>query len=299
MKRTDPHCPSNLIPADYEYIGYLYTGPESVTYEGGGHKHVIHDDTRYINMHMEKTNGSVFGGEHQCAMCGQITCFHWGVFYHAKSNEYIWLGHICASSVNSAASDTILRNTKKQNDAIKRVSRIRNAEQVLADNGLEACWNHYDPANEDDDTCHIIADIVRKLVRYGEISDAQINFLGTLLKQWDERLIREQRIADEKAAADPIPNFKGRTTIVGKVVSKKFNEDWCKWNMVVKSNEGGWCVWGTAPTNVIETLAVGDEIQFDAAITVSDKDEKFGFFKRPTKAGVFQHPMPAHGITNN
>jgi len=289
MKRTDPHCPSNLIPADYEYIGYLYTGPTDH----------VGDDIRGINKHMAKTSGLVFGGEHRCGSCGQETCFNWGVFYHAKTNEYVWLGHICGDRVNSAAGDTILRNTKKQNDAIKRVSRIRNAEQVLADNGLEACWNHYDPANEDDDTCQIIADIVGKLVRYGKISDAQVTFLGTLLKQWDERLIREQRIANEKAAADPIPNFKGRTTIVGKVVSKKFDEDWCKWNMVVKSNEGGWCVWGTAPTNVIETLAVGDEIQFDAAITVSDKDEKFGFFKRPTKAGVFQQPMPAHGITNN
>ena len=41
---------------------------------------------------------------------------------------------------------------------------------------------------------------------------------------------------------------------------------------------------GTEPSAIEAT--VGDRIRFDAAITVSDDDPKFGFFKRPTKPEV-------------
>ena len=36
----------------------------------------------------------------------------------------------------------------------------------------------------------------------------------------------------------------------------------------------------------VTTVQVGDTVNFTATITASDEDPKFGFFKRPTAAGV-------------
>jgi len=55
--------------------------------------------------------------------------------------------------------------------------------------------------------------------------------------------------------------------------------------MTVKDNNG-FVVWGSIPSidGRVANCAKGDTITFSATVTPSDKDPKFGFFKRPTKA---------------
>jgi hypothetical protein len=55
--------------------------------------------------------------------------------------------------------------------------------------------------------------------------------------------------------------------------------------MVVKV-EQGWAVWGSVPEAIAIEVEVGDTVTFTATVTRSDRDPKFGFFKRPTKAAI-------------
>lgn len=55
--------------------------------------------------------------------------------------------------------------------------------------------------------------------------------------------------------------------------------------MIVKT-DAGWKVYGTVPGSI--DAKRGDHITFEAQVTVSDDDPKFGFFKRPTKAKIME-----------
>ena len=48
-------------------------------------------------------------------------------------------------------------------------------------------------------------------------------------------------------------------------------------------DDRGFKSWGTLPSAIYE-IEKGDRIKFDATLQVSDKDECFGFVKRPSKA---------------
>jgi hypothetical protein len=48
-------------------------------------------------------------------------------------------------------------------------------------------------------------------------------------------------------------------------------------------DDRGFLVWGSVPA-ALGGIEQGDRVQFNATVTKSDRDETFGFFKRPTKA---------------
>jgi hypothetical protein len=122
---------------------------------------------------------------------------------------------------------------------------------------------------------------------------------------------RKERIAAERAARDAeraardaaradLPDFgDARTTVLGKVISTKVVES--QFGSSVKmlvEHEDGWKVWGTIPQAIScinqecgpyhfqRSLEKGDQVRFDARIQKSDRDAKFGFFSRATKAAL-------------
>ena len=94
-----------------------------------------------------------------------------------------------------------------------------------------------------------------------------------------------------------------RSNIIGKIVSKKWKDTnfGSTLKAVIKcgnEEEGYFLLWGTMPElaenwtddgnggkyeNDNNFGEVGTEISFDAKITISPKDDAFGFFSRPTK----------------
>lgn len=68
--------------------------------------------------------------------------------------------------------------------------------------------------------------------------------------------------------------------IEGVVVSVKGHDSLYGWSlkMTVKTKDG-YVVWGTVPDGA--EINVKDWVCFRGTLTPSDKDEKFGFFKRP------------------
>lgn len=85
----------------------------------------------------------------------------------------------------------------------------------------------------------------------------------------------------EYEAAEPCPT--GRVAITGDVITTKLQEGYYNdtWKMLVKDDRG-FKVWGSIPSSL--KAARGDRVTFMAAVEPSEDDEKFGFFKRPTKA---------------
>jgi hypothetical protein len=147
-----------------------------------------------------------------------------------------------------------------------------------------------------------IRDIVGKLVKYGSISEKQVAFVRKLLDAIPARAGKEAARAAEIAAAKPVPVTDKRITIKGKVLSIRPATEFAPTKILVQHADG-WKVWGSMPTilaDIVQHPAIdgrpgwseavytqidkGDEIQFDARVTVSKDDPKFGFYKRPTKA---------------
>ena len=94
-----------------------------------------------------------------------------------------------------------------------------------------------------------------------------------------------EKAAKHAAAAAIEP---GKQEIIGTVVGLKEVEGYAynTWvtKMIVES-EMGWKVYGTMPASLYgEETIKGCKVKFNATVQVSNDDEKFGFFKRPTKA---------------
>jgi len=81
--------------------------------------------------------------------------------------------------------------------------------------------------------------------------------------------------------------IEGRIEICGRVVSTKWVENNFSYHggsvlkIVVRDNRG-FKVWGTCPSAIASDVEKGTKVTFTATVTKSDKDEDFGFFKRPT-----------------
>ena len=92
-----------------------------------------------------------------------------------------------------------------------------------------------------------------------------------------------QRAAEqaELDAAEPCPT--GRVEITGEILAIKLQEGYYgdTWKMLVKDDRG-FKVWGSIPSSLHASRGV--RVSFMAAVEPSADDDKFGFFKRPTKA---------------
>lgn len=122
-----------------------------------------------------------------------------------------------------------------------------------------------------------------------------LNYIRAMFRQQaqEEEDAKQARIAAERAARDAnradLPVFEGRVTLQGKVISTKVVEGpyGSQPKMLVESAQG-WKVWGSIPASIAYNLKKGDIVRFDAKVQKSDKDPKFGFFSRATKAVIIE-----------
>lgn len=170
---------------------------------------------------------------------------------------------------------------------------------VLAFHAANPIMEEFGPHMEEYGENDFLRDLLRKCVQYGSLSEKQ---LAAARKAMDRTMLfRAERAAEAATAAD-VPT--GRIEVTGEVMSIK-DKGWGP-KMIVKHADG-WKVWGSVPTSLtsyvpgqmnisnpngmeagtqVTTVQVGDTVKFTATITASDEDPKFGFFKRPTAAGV-------------
>lgn len=101
---------------------------------------------------------------------------------------------------------------------------------------------------------------------------------------------RAKRDAAHEAGEDAP---EGRVTITGTVLSFKWQES--MYGDVLKmlvQDDRGFRVWGSVPAS-LDDAERESRISFTATVQASDRDAKFGFFKRPTKAAILSTEVAA------
>jgi hypothetical protein len=132
---------------------------------------------------------------------------------------------------------------------------------------------------------------------WGRLSEKQEAAVRKILERAKGRVAEwEVKLAEEFANSADCPQ--GRVQVVGTVLSVKDVETnfGNVWKMLVR-DDSGFKVWGSMPRKLREPedengqwLAAeelkGKRVSFTAAVEPSEDDQKFGFFKRPTKAKI-------------
>lgn len=98
---------------------------------------------------------------------------------------------------------------------------------------------------------------------------------------------------DQAQEPEPAPVVEGKCEITGRVLSTKWSSS--SYNGVSRSDkkmvvldDRGFKVYGTVPSSILTDAKRGSRVRFTATNEVSEDDETFGFFKRPSKAEVLE-----------
>jgi len=278
MTRIDPHRPSAINSDEYEFVGCdCLPSDESQR---------LQEERRLIREHMHRTGGGYSRHEHGgvCHICGNANAIWTTIWHHRPTNTYIRVGSNCAEKMEFETAESFNRMKRLRAsvaDARKAVAGRRKAEALLQDVDLAEAWaiHNGDAQGREEDT---IRDIINTIIRKGQVSEKQASFLTSLLGRIHNRAAEAAKVA---AAAD-VPQTEGRVTIRGEVLGIKSNEYTMTLKMLVQHVDG-YKLWGSLPA-AMDDNARGKMIEFCAQITRSDRDPKFGFFRRPTKVKVIE-----------
>lgn len=279
MTRHDAHRPSQIDPADYEYVGQEHLRIESL-----GDCLELESNRARIQAHMKRTGGRYSTHAHggNCMVCGSVNAVYTVLFYHEKTNSYVRMGQDCALKCDMGDAEAFRTFRTSIQDALARGRGQAKARAILQEKGLLRCWEIWKDDSQVAREETTIRDIVGRLVLYGNITDPQERFLGRLLHSIDTRAERAAQRAAEHAAADPCPE--GRVEIRGKVLTTKIQDGFRgPVEKMLVQDERGFKVWGTVPGS-LAGIERGQRVGFMAAVEPSKDDAKFGFFKRPTRA---------------
>lgn len=282
MNRTDCHRPSALIAADYTHCDAYFTWISFGTLD--------RQDQPEGESDMEVFNGipeeQLFAGLPsgimlKCDVCGSRHKFG-SLFRHEPSGQYVKMGHDCARKYRLAfdlAAGRLREQATRDRRAtyllrLEKKSKLREFVTRMLTQGTPSFLSDLRTNH------HIILDIRTRLIQWGSISDKQIALV--------EKIARQDR---DKAALPPekhvpVPDTDQRMLVVGTVVSVKMHDYGTSLKMTVKveTPDGTYLVWGTLPTSL--EAWKGRKVSFMAKVQRSDRDEHFGFFKRPTQARV-------------
>lgn len=303
MKRTDVHAPSRIQPEDYEFVA-------AITREDALAGSFILYQRELIKKHMQATGGAYSRHRHggNCHICGAYM-IDFAVFYHAKTNTYIRTGFDCAEKLE-AYDRTLFQKVRDERTAMKqaRAGKLKAAgllkekglydaaEGLFQPNDLGGCTNHalLDKIEgykgrlqwEVEGWVDTAVDIIRKLVRYGDLSEKQWAFLGKLIDQIENADEVQAKREAEAAAAPDAPE--GRTVVKGTILSVQVRDGYwgSEVKMLVKADEG-FKVWSTLPSAISEAEK-GDRIEFTVTLKRSDDDRSFAFGSRPSKASILE-----------
>lgn len=311
-KRTDLAAPTVIDPAAFTFVAGVYFGSQpgedfdAILGEWMVEKDQ-HDPDQKAGWYSQKPNvlkefpplndRGNFARKGTCDHCGAR--FDWGAVYQHTSGGHIVVGNVCADNTMDVPSrhDLDVRRIKSRIAAQRETAR--NAAKARAEavaGGFE--WLYAGP--HDNAT---LTDIARKCLAWGGITERQLALVkrihdGTPAEWEIKKAAQAARRAADEAAAQPVPVTSERVEITGEVLTVKEQEGFVPggvvWpgmsvptvlKMLVKT-DAGYKLWGTVPRDLEVTRGV--KVAFSAKIERSDKDPKFGFFSRPTKARVVQ-----------
>ena len=282
--RNDVHRPSEIEPLDYVFVSLGYQKSEDIE-----DAYSIAENFRLLREFRERTGAKYSQHAHggNCHVCG-AHCIYTAIFHHVPSNTLIRTGMDCAEKLFDCDAN-LFRKFREDCKAAKfhKAGKLK-AKQVLTDAGLEIAWEQSrlsdcpidEPAwkckqcdNQGCENCpsgnswHVLCSIVGNLIRYGDISDKQVDLLRKLsdkIANWDTvKAERAAKLEAERAASKDCPT--GKALITGEVLSTKFvdNQYGGSLKMLVRSDDG-YKVWGSVPSSlswneIEQTDELGDD----------------------------------------
>ena len=122
----------------------------------------------------------------------------------------------------------------------------------------------------------------KRVQRGTPLTDAQVEGALRFKEKWEER---EAERAAERARAQPVITGNG-LVITGEVLSVKLHENpYGVRTVMTVRDDRLFRVWGSVPHSIAD-VERGQRVTFQANVEPSDRDETFGFFKRPRHARV-------------
>jgi hypothetical protein len=325
--RTDKFRPSVIDPTKFTFIGHHYIGGMSdETWAALCDE--INEGAEALEAHQKAHPGFTVAGhkwEGQCDCCGAR--YKFGAWFHTEEgNTYISIGGTCASKLSLGSPEAMKRFREQVNTFKVHQERVAKARAYLTTVNLLAMLDLYlDKTNTVREFPeNTLRDMCGKVVQWGnELSEKQRAFAAKLLQQIQDRPKLEAEREARDANRKPIPVTDKRMTIIGKVISAKYDQGgWKDENgrqrdfyrpeciKITIEHADGWRVWGTCPDTIYGPVGYPDRtedggltgkyrsmddaaadlkgktVQLDARVTISDKDPKFGFYKRPTKGSI-------------
>lgn len=285
--RSDLHRPSAIQPENYRYM-------ESWDLEMP--LMPIDRDIRVLMDRAEASSADHSGNLAQCDHCGahlRYIC----LWEHVPSGDVITTGETCARETMDVPNRLLLDQKRLRETAAARRVALRERAEVTErqERARELYPQAYAILFDYQGDNSFVADVAARFGRNGYLSEKQaIAVVNSVAKQ----TMHAERRRIEAATATTCPE--GRIKVTGKVVSTgtKENAYGVRHVMTVRDDRG-FKVWGTVPSGLvvpvldIEGNRVGirgldqdDRVEFVGAVTRSDRDETFGFYKRPSCAKV-------------
>lgn len=277
MTRTDAHSPTNMDPADYEYVFAFDSekpGPYAIALMQNLAADRPHSDT----------------GHSQCDHCGAWIRYK-AILRHLPTQALIVVGETCLDNRFSLES-------KAQFDALRKAAELDRKAQRIKTEAREAIENMSavaqllldkpDPADVDPLIMstrehHIVSDIRSKLWSYGSISERQV---AVCERAYAEGWAKPREVVEVATVEAPV----GRVSVQGTVVSTKvqYSDYGSKLKMLVvcETPEGQYKVWSSVPAGLHGLQLKGLVVAFTATLSPSDDDESFAFASRPSKGSV-------------
>lgn len=276
-RRTDPHRPGALVPADYEScldysmatcsaatgpvppIGVDCTWPHTLP-DGRVYHGVCPDSGRCCVRSAEgRARGAgheVFGGVGRCGVCGAH--YTYGTLFRHRSGELVHMGHDCADKYRLMYD----RSAWEVENGRLRAALARNVERAVHDEqrrafldarpGLEgalALGRSDDGATR---AMRTIADVRDKFYAWRSMSDKQVELVMRLAGQILDPPPPERHC--------PAPVGPGRVTFTGEIVSVKAGDGYMggvsyKMTIRVETEDGStWLAFGTCPSSLTDIL---------------------------------------------
>lgn len=211
-----------------------------------------------------------------CA-CGGIN--HGGAF--AREGEALASAikdyRVKTTNRKAAAQKRAADRAEKKARTMAELAEARKAEELAFKEDHIDIWNFLVEVNgEGQPYNEFFSSVFDQWIRKGEISERQLDAVK-------RSIVKRQEFAAQREAEVRVPVAEGRQVIVGRVLKKEWrDDDYGGRDVITVKDDRGFVVWGTCPRSV--DVEKGERIKFAATVTKSDRDESFGFFKRPTKA---------------
>ena len=261
-----------------EIVAFMHVSSDPA-FEGMFSELEIWDHDKYKSL---IDNDRIKENDNHCSCCNKHIKYSCVCVDNSTGQGY-YIGRFCAMTI-----DHLKRfegRIKGSSKLLAEKVQLEKREQVfLAENKGFAPYVEYVKNN---DAPHILKDFYAKMRRWGNLSERQMECWVNIVDQEKQRAAKKAAMnASGICLKDGKQDFEGE--VIGiKEVENNYARSYSACATITKMTvllDNGCKVWGTMSSGL--NADRGDRVSFSASLKVSDKDNCFGFFNRPTKMMV-------------